>query len=296
MKAHLLDRDWIAKFARGPAESTVKRAISVHSSVRALLGESDFETILQGSYRTGTALWDLNDVDILAISRHRDDESLRSGDRNSWERLFRRIESHLRRSHRYAGKWERRDKCIRLATTINVDVVPSVSCGAVGEDPIYVYSLGGSSLKRNWPRGHYDSTAKKNANTSGCFLPAVRLFKRWVGCVMPVGGRTPSYYVQCLLHSLPDRTFSGDLANDYVAIAQAILNRHGVAGGYLFARLPRTTGDGNLFTDEEWKRDNFLSFEKCLRRSLPFAEDALEERDAVRARNAWRMAFAGYEP
>jgi hypothetical protein len=296
MTAHHLDLSWLARFARAPADSTIQRAASVHHSVRALLGEADYDTILQGSYRTGTALHDLNDVDVLAISQRPDDAALSLGDDKTWQRFFRRLERRLAGSHHYAGKWSRGDKCIRLATNINIDIVPAVAAEAPGVDPIFVYSLGSKTLKKNWPRAHYASTKKKNDDTAGAFLPSVRLFKRWVRCAMPPGEQTPSYYVQCLLHSLPNDVFTGDLASAFVSISRLILKRHGIAGGYRLERLPRADGSGDLFTSAEWTRDQFLSFEKHLRQALPFAETAVSEALPERARNAWRMAFSGYGP
>jgi hypothetical protein len=260
------------------------------------LGDTQFDTLLQGSYRTGTALHDINDVDILVICIDHNAESLRSGDEDSWERFFRRLTRRLQSSHHYAGKSKRGDKCIRLMTSINVDLVPAVSCAASGEDPIFIYSRRSKTLKRNWPRGHYLNTTRKNDETKGAFLPAVRLFKRWVRCVMPTEAAAPSYYVQCLLHSLPAEAFSGDLAADFVAISHEILRRHGGVGGYRLERLPRTNGSGDLFTDEEWKREDYLRFEGALRQSLGFAKEALILKDHDRARTAWRKAFGDYAP
>jgi len=291
----MLDLSWVAKFARGPTETTVARAKSLHENVRALLGEVDYDTLLQGSYRTGTALADMNDVDILAIKQGADLGALRSGKSQAWATLFGEVEKRLDANPSYAGKWNRGDKCIRLETGVHIDIVPAVSCGESGTDPIAIYSLGAKKVRKNWPRGHYDNAASKNAATNGNFKPAVRLFKRWATCQFGDKKTAPSYYIQCLLYSLPDSIFTGDLAQDFVTIAKVILDRHGVPGGYSFRRLPRIAGEGDLFTPSEWDGNAFESFEAGLRASLPFAERALAEQEADRARAAWRMAFAGFD-
>lgn len=290
-----LDANWVERFARSPAQSTNERASSLHQNVRALLGENDYDTILQGSYRTGTALADINDVDVLAIRRGVTLRSLKWGQSITWTKFFDEIEKHLESSPSYAGKWRRQDKCVRLETGIHIDIVPAIACDEPTADPIVIYSLSTMAQKNNWPRGHYEKSAAKSASTNGNYKPVVRLFKRWAKCNFSDTKIAPSYYLQCLLYSLPDATFTGDLALDFISAGRTILERHGVPGGYSFKKLPRIAGEGNLFTDDEWDSDPFDKFEAGLRASLPHAVKALAETDPERAKASWRLAFAGFD-
>src|SRR5262245_27409553 len=88
-----LDGDFIARFARGPTESLLAKAQSLHTNIRDMLGEDDYHTILQGSYRNSTALPEINDVDILII--HKRFVAKGWTREYSWKALFSAIEKKL---------------------------------------------------------------------------------------------------------------------------------------------------------------------------------------------------------
>ena len=290
-----LDSDWVARYATGPSDTTVQQAISLHSNVRGLLSEGPYDTILQGSYKNDTALADMNDVDILAIRSDLTKEGLGWLESISWEGIFSDIEQRLGSDQRYAGKATRRDKCIALATGIKLDIVPAVGVVSSSSDPVLIHSFAGKTDRRNWPRGHYENGAAKNGRTNGAFKPLVRLFKRWARAQFPNTTAAPSYYLECLIHSLPDGLFSGGLATDFMRVSDAILSRHGGLGGYNFKLLPRIAGEGDLLNGGEWRGEAFDLFIDRLRASLPHAIAATTETAPDRAKAAWRMVFAGHD-
>lgn len=60
----------IDRYARGPTASRTTQVKALHQSIRAALenwGDKNYDTFLQGSYRNGTAVADINDVDIVAL-------------------------------------------------------------------------------------------------------------------------------------------------------------------------------------------------------------------------------------
>ena len=59
----------IDHYAAGPSPTRTSQVKRLHENIRAALeiwGNKNFDTFLQGSYRNGTAIADINDVDIVA--------------------------------------------------------------------------------------------------------------------------------------------------------------------------------------------------------------------------------------
>lgn len=292
--AGMLPADFVARYARPPSDTTVKRAVSIHQGVRELLGDAEYATLLQGSYKNDTALWDMNDVDIVAVSRNLVSSHFTGAAPTNpvpWTEIFSRIERKLQGDPRYEGKWTREDKCIRLNTDIRIDIVPAVRVGDADADPISIYSFRAKQERKNWPRGHYDAGAEKSGLTSGAYKQAVRLFKRWRTCWFGKDKTAPSYYLECLVHARANERFSGDLAQDFITIGGEIAQMQ-----YGVSELPRLAGEGNLLTPGEWESSKFSEFQNKLRSSLRFAEAALSADSEARARAAWVSAFNGQQP
>jgi hypothetical protein len=289
-----LAASFLTQHARPPSKSTVERAVSIHQNVRAILGDTEYATFLQGSYKNDTALWDMNDVDIVAVSR-----SLVSSHFNgttsingvSWEEIFSRIERKLQSDGRSQGKWTREDKCIRLNTGVKIDIVPAVCIGNIDTDPVSIYSFSARSERKNWPRGHYEAGTAKSARTNGAYKQTVRLLKRWARCWFGARKVAPSYYLECAVYAHPDPEFTGNLEDDFIAVGQRLARV-----SYSTTLLPRLAGDGDLFTAPEWDSSRFQEFQATLRRSLQYAESAQAAPTENRAREMWSAAFNGQSP
>lgn len=290
----VLFADFVMRYARPPSETTVGRAISTHESVRGVLGDAEYATLLQGSYKNDTALWDMNDVDIVAVSRNlvsRTFSGMTGGEGVAWPEIFARVERKLQSDARYAGRWTREDKCIRLNTEIKIDIVPAVRIADASADPISIYSFRAAQERRNWPRGHYEAGAQKSGLTSGAYKQTVRLFKRWTRCWFSDRKVAPSYYLECLVHAQPSQLFTGNLARDFVALGAAMtLLQYGASA------LPRLCGEGNLLASNEWAMAQFAEFQRALRAAGNHAQAALGARTDAQAREYWVAAFNGQQP
>ncbi|HZH16995.1 MAG TPA: nucleotidyltransferase [Archangium sp.] len=280
-----LDAEFVTAYAQGPSESVVQQAIAAHQGVRQALGDLDYLTFLQGSYRNDTALADMNDVDIVAVSR-------RAG-LTTREALFRDIKNRLQQSSQYVGRWTEEDKCIRLNLPVRIDIVPAIASDPY-QDPIEIFSLRGGQ-RQNWPRLHHEKGKAKSAATSGHFKQVVRLFKRWRTCHFGSRKVAPSYYLECLLYTFPNTSFSADLATNFVTLSQAILRAFPDARAYHSRPLPRMAGQGNLFSSGEWDAQSFEQFRGRLAQALPHAERALGAATPERARQDWKAAFNGQQ-
>lgn len=290
----LLPADFVARYARPPSPTTVSQAVSVHENVRALLGDAEYVTFLQGSYKNDTALWDMNDVDIVAVARGVFSTTLtgRTGTNViPWDEIFSRIERKLQSDPRYQGKWKREDKCIRLNTGVKIDIVPAVHVTDASSDPIAIFSFRAGRERPNWPRHHYEAGTAKSGRTNGGYKQGVRLFKRWARCWFGSRKVAPSYYIECLMHQQPDHLFTGDLARDFATIGSQILQlRHG------YHPLPRPVGQGNLLSAEEWDSASFQEFQQRLGPSVQYAKAAAGSYSEAVARSAWASAFNGQQP
>jgi hypothetical protein len=286
--------EFVGRYARPPSSTTVQQAVSTHEAVRALLGDIAYLTFLQGSYKNDTALWDMNDVDIVVVARtivSSRFSGIVSETSVSWEEIFGRIERALDSDSRYRGKWRRNDKCIRLNTDIKIDIVPAVYIGKVETDPIAIYSFRTRTEKRNWPRQHYDAGAAKSLRTNGAFKQSVRLFKRWARCCFGGEPVAPSYYLECAVHFQPDSSFSGRPDRDFFEIGSRILQL-----SHSTTTLPRLAGEGNLFTPEEWDVGRFQQFKFQLQHSLQHAARALGTMAEQRGIELWTAVFNGQVP
>lgn len=291
--ARALDNEFLLTYVKKPDETRVKLANAEHPRVRKVLGDADYETFLQGSYKNGTALEKMNDVDIVAVRRSPPTHATAE---ERWDFLVRDITQRLQQEPRFTGRWSRGDKCIRLNTPdgLKIDIVPAISAsGSPTSDPITLYSVRERRETKNWPRGHMEGSRRKGAATNGHFKQAVRLFKWWRNCHFSSNAVARSYYLECLLHSMPDKLFEGDLATWFVELSRAIGRRFPDARAWHSQTLPRIAGKGNLLSSEEWGARDFEQFRGTLARALLHAEEALAASDKHRAREAWKAAFNG---
>jgi hypothetical protein len=291
--ARALDNDFLLTYAKKPSEALVKLANEEHPRVRKVLGDSDYETFLQGSYKNGTALEDMNDVDIVAVRRSPPTHGTLE---ERWAFLARDVTQRLQQEPRFTGRWTREDKCIRLNTQegLKIDIVPAISAsGNPASDPITLYSVRERRETKNWPRGHQEGARRKGTATNGHYKQAVRLFKWWRNCHFSSRRVAPSYYLECLLYSMPDKLFGGDLATWFVELARTIGHRFPDARAWHSQTLPRLAGKGNLLSSEEWGARDFEQFRSALARSLLHAERAMAALDKKAAQDAWRAAFNG---
>jgi hypothetical protein len=125
--------DLIRRYSTGPSKGKVDHAKSLRADVEAALG-SDYKTFLQGSYRNDTGVADLNDLDVVALSMTVSDRTVKRGpaaDPSAWDAIFQRVEDCLDAHARFAGLVKRGDKCVKVSTSLGVDVIPAVHTRSV---------------------------------------------------------------------------------------------------------------------------------------------------------------------
>ena len=286
---HLIPATAIERYSAAPAPSTVTAVKSLHENIRSILG-SEYNTFLQGSYKNDTGVADINDVDIVAVRLGTRSTHFNPGMRNdspiTWTQIFQEVRNALEGTYEYRGKTIPGDKCIKVNTTFKADVVPAVQISADGSDPISIFSFREGTERKNFPRIHYQNNVDKNARTGGLYKPTVRMFKQWVRNWFPEANVAPSFYVECLVHSVPDANFHTDLAWAFFSVAH-----------YIEKEIKTSTvvysvaGDKDILVVDEWDVTRFLQFQTKLSSVTGKVAQALRAANEADARIYWRGAF-----
>lgn len=286
---HLIPQSAIARYAAAPSDSTVAAVKSLHESIRDTLGDG-YDTFLQGSYRNDTGVANLNDVDIVAVRK-----SLMSGvftsitpsfNNVTWDRIFQDVQDALASSRHYKGKTTRGDKCIKVSTNFSADVVPAVKIAMDGSDPIAIFSFRQGTERKNYPRVHYQNNVAKQARTSDAYKQTVRLFKRWARNWFAGTKIAPSFYVECLVHSVPDRLFAGDGAASFFMVGNHIVETISPS-----MKVLSVAGDKDILVSSEWDSARYATFRTTLTPAVTRVAQALKATSAERARTYWQQAF-----
>jgi len=263
----------------------------MQNHIQELLGGTH-HTFLQGSYRNGTAISDINDVDIVAV-RLTTFSSVHTNKvldtRIAWEEIFSEIERKLRGQNLYQWTVERGDKCIRVRGAFDADVVPAVQIHDNHlVDPIAVYSFRTGTEKVNRPRLHYANGVAKNDSTLGRYKPTVRLFKNWKENHFPDDNvTTSSFKVESLVHGSADENFSDDYPANFVLVGEDILGR--LTARTLTPSVTSVCGGENII--ENWQpvaQQNFIS---QLTESVAHARAAYRAATIGEAERNWRLAL-----
>ena len=275
----------IDQFAAGPSASRASAVKSLQENLRTALeiwaGEGNFETFLQGSYRNGTAIADINDVDIVALYTPWKSPATDA----DWNRIFTKIAGVLKQTSLVTGTVETGDKCVTLTTsTLKADIVPALRKGLLtSSDPIAVYSRRESGERPNYPRVHYQNGVAKQRATKDAYKPTVRLFKRWAR--QYPGLKAPSFYIECAVHSVADTHFDSYLPASFLQVGIEIC-------GYTRTKVINSVaGDKDILVPSEWDPDDFETFTTALLPDLRRVLNAVQARTEPEANRHWRAAF-----
>ncbi|MDP9472586.1 MAG: nucleotidyltransferase [Chloroflexota bacterium] len=290
MADHLIPSTAVARYTAAPSPTTVSAAKSLQENIRSVLG-ADYETFLQGSYKNDTGIPDLNDVDIVAIRKQTRSAVFTPGIGStnpiSWERIFAEVQGRLEASHHYRGKTEIGDKCIKVHTNFEADVVPAVQIGDdYRTDPIAIYSFREGRERKNFPRVHAARNTQKHQVTNETYKPTVRMFKRWVRNWFPDPNIAPSFYVECLIHAVPNERFHSDMAWTFFTVGYWIESNITTSSVVM-----SVAGDKDILVPGEWRPERYEVFRAQLARSTTHALRALEATTVTDALNSWKRAF-----
>lgn len=288
---HLIPQISVERYSAGPSASTVSKAKQLQEKVREIIG-SEYETILQGSYRNDTAVRDIDDVDIVVIAKHAQSGvfcTVSPGMATiTWDTIYSRIEKALINHSPFYGKVHRHNKCIRLQGELNCDIVPAVKISDPSKDPVAIYSWKDGKEFQNFPRTHYENGVAKNQRCQQRYKPAVRMLKAWADKAFSSAAShiCPSFYLECIVYSAPDECFSGDKAEMFSAII-----KHAGSISYSHDRVLSIAGDKDILVETEWASSNFHAFQDAFSESGRYVDAALFAASAISSAEYWKRAF-----
>src|SRR5262249_17683624 len=210
-----------------PGPSFEQKASSQHNTIRGLIedrnglaAQLEPVTFLQGSYRQQTAIYNINDVDIVVLCKLWYPGSGGGGGR-SYRRddIFRIIAAPLLADMRYRDKvrYGQQSMCIKVDLGIQLEILPVVFKAGTYDaqrEPFVLYRPERGVWEDGFGRYHQAHLSNKNAanRTQGNFIPMIKVLKHIRSLF---GHEVVSFHIECLLYSLPDWVFWGGPA-DYI--------------------------------------------------------------------------------
>jgi hypothetical protein len=299
LAVHSLSKNFQSFFSKlNPGSSFEQKASTEHNTIRGLIEDRDGlaadlapATFLQGSYRQQTAIYDINDVDIVALCKLWYPGNGFGGGRSyGRDEIFRIIAAPLLADKRYRDKvrYGPQSMCIKLDLGIQVEILPVVFTAGNSDahrEPFVLYRPEKGTWETGFARYHQANLSKKNAllRTLGNFIPMIKVLKH---IRTLFGHNAVSFHIECLLYSVPDSPFWGEPA-DYVG---SVLGTIAAKSSEEWYRSPCMTpcGDRDIFTASEWRAADWWNFHKLLTDCAMVARDAINAPTYSQAVNAWQ--------
>jgi hypothetical protein len=283
---YMISQSLIDKYAHGRSATRMSQVKRLHENVRYALenwDEKKFDTFLQGSYRNGTAIADINDVDIVAQYK----PWYRPIAHEDWTWLLAHVAQILTRTTLIQAPVSLGDKCVKLGGSPKADIVPSIGRSPYSSsDPVYIHWRRAYEDIANYPRVHYDNGVKKQGATDDAYKPTVRLFKRWAGQYANLVA--PSFYIECAVYSVPDDKFDSYLPLSFASVGVKLLE---------YTRstvINSVAGDKDILVANEWRPEQFEDFPRRLSADLKHVLAAMRSTSEADANYEWRLAFGDY--
>lgn len=296
MAYHSLNRHFAAFFRRlNPSTSFGEVAAREHANITALIEDPNGAAralsprcFLQGSYKQQTAIYTINDVDVIALCRLWHPGAGGGSGGASWtrDRIFATVAAPLLADSRYKAKvrYDAGSMCIKVDLSIKIEILPVVYRAGNNDpssEPFRLYRPESGQWEDGYARYHQRHLSAKNdsTRTDGNFIPAIKVFKHLRS---RFGLDAVSFHIECLLYQLPDRLFLGVPA-DYVPV---LLNHIAAtpAGTWYGWDVRTACGERDIFTANEWTQARWEAFHKAVilwARAATAANSASDQATAV---------------
>jgi hypothetical protein len=303
MAVHQLSAHFVSFFRRlNPGASFEATASSQYNTIKGLIEDRQGRAavlspvcFLQGSYKQQTAIYTINDVDIVVLCQLWQPATIGSGGviygRNE---IFDLIAAPLRADWRYASKirYGATSMCIKIDLGIKVEILPVVyKAGNYDSDkePFRLYRPQHGQWEDGYARYHQAwLTAKNSADrTGGNFIPMIKVLKHLRSLV---GLSAVSFHLECLLFFVPDAYFLGSPADYIPAVLNYIAGTPG--DSWYRTRCMTPCGDRDVFTVEEWTLADWQAFHDAITRVWARGSKlANESPDRTAAIEVWRIVL-----
>jgi hypothetical protein len=299
MATHALSRHFDTFFGGlNPGSAFEQTASSQHSGIRQLIEDRNGAaaelapvTFLQGSYRQQTAIYNINDVDIIVLSNLTypgvPGSFTKTYDRDE---IFRIIAAPLLADRRYQSKvnYGPQSMCIKVDLGIKIEILPVVFKAGNSDpqrEPFVLYRPETSRWEDGFARFHQFRLSTKNADdrARGNFIPAIKMLKHLRSRFKL---NAVSFHVECLLYALPDSVFFGGPADYVAAILRSIATRS--AADWYQSQCITPCGDRDIFTAGEWAAVDWLAFHEMIFKASAAAQRAVTTSSESKAIEAWQ--------
>ncbi len=299
MAYHDLSENFRGFFRRlNPSPTFEGQASSEYNSIKGLIEDSRGPAsvisptcFLQGSYKQDTAIYTINDIDVVALCRLWQPSEGGGGRTYGRDEIFRLIAAPLLGDQRYASKvrYNSGSMCIKVDLGIKVEILPVVFKSGNSDpaiEPFRLYRPETGQWEDGFARYHQRWLTWKNGaeKTGGNFIPAIKALKHLRSHYRL---DAVSFHLECLLFTLPDDAFRG-APGDMIA---GVLGRIAAtpAATWYQGRLDTPSKDGrDIFSGSEWKAAGWMAFHAAVAVWARAAEAAIRETRRERAIALWQ--------
>jgi hypothetical protein len=282
-----------------PSATFLQTAASQHNSIRALIEDANGPsaelapmTFLQGSYRQQTAIYTINDVDIVVLCNLSYPGTPGAGGGKSYSRdeIFRIIAAPLLGDGRYRGKvrYSPTSMCIKVDLSIKVEILPVVFKRGTTDssrEPFVLHRPETGNWEDGYARYHQAWLTFKNGdgNTGGNFIPAIKVLKH---IRSRFNLKAVSFHIECLLFRLENENFEGGTADWLARVLRRIASYP--ANEWYAARIMTPCGDRDIFTGTEWAPQEWVKFHGVIVECSRVAEVAINMQSEMEAIACWQ--------
>lgn len=299
MAVHQLADHFAHFFSRiNPSPSWVERASSQYNSIKRLLesasgeaGKLSPQTFLQGSYRRETAIYAINDIDIVALCKLWYPPSPGGGEGWNRDRIFGALGDALRAFGPYRDlvTYGPRSMCIKLDLGIKAEVLPAVFEAGNSDpnrEPFYIYRPENAKWEKGFARYHQLLLTEKNKQTGGNFIPCVKVLKH-IRSGFQI--EAVSFHIECLLYNVSNDSYRGSPA-DYINSVLTTISSYS-AEAWWNTPIMTPCGDRKLFGGTEWQWESWALFHGLVSRAQAWTAEAVATTDRSRANECWQTVL-----
>jgi hypothetical protein len=274
--------------------ATIKGLIEDRSGIAAALAPKCF---LQGSYRQQTAIYTINDVDLVVLCELWQPGSLGGGGQSyGRDEIFDIIAAPLLDDGRYRAKvrYGSGSMCIKIDLGIKVEILPVVYKSGNSDpqtEPFRLYRPETGQWEDGFARYHQGFLSLKNApeRTGGNFIPMIKVLKHLRS---HLSLDAVSFHIECLLYSLPDILFWGSPANYIPAVLSYIADTPAITWYVKGCLTP--CGERNIFSSSEWALSQWQRFHHYVElwaKGARLANQAITETAAI---EIWQLVLGSH--
>ena len=301
---HLLTENFAGFLKRiNPSPTYERNASSAYNNIKQILERDEGmkelgpHIFLQGSYKRDTAIYTINDVDVVVLCTKLHYPPAGVGGRShSRDEIFRIVAGAIRSNDSYRDKVEYgpQSKCIKVSTSVQLDVLPVVYSKGhfdVQYEPVVMYQPKYGKWMETYARYHQNYCSIRNIGSNGNFIPVIKVLKHLRDNTQGLSSSiAPSFYIECLLYNIDNEKYKDSIT---VAIASTLVN---IAVDYspdsvYVSGLKSLCGDRQIFSSFEWPKENYILFHKQAIQWAQLAIEALKEADKEQAITKWKRLF-----